>query len=196
MVAAAAGGAGDRGCGAGREHPAHRRGAGTVNTGRCGARTCWTDTLCGLTFRLSVPSFYQVNRDMAEVLYRYALWTSRDSPGTETVLDLYCGAGTITQVMARHAATGHRRGDRAGGHRGRQSQRAAQRRRRMWSSSAAMRRQRRRISPRRGLRPGRDLRGPAPQGAQRRRWYTAAASDGAASASYTSPAIRRRWPGT
>ena len=130
----------DRGRGAGREHPAHRRGAGTVNTAPCGARTCWTDTLCGLTSRLSVPSFYQVNRDMAEVLYRYALWTSRDSPGTDTVLDLYCGAGTITQVMARRAAPGHRRGDRAGGHRRRQGQRAAQRRRRMWSSSAATRR--------------------------------------------------------
>lgn len=31
------------------------------------------DTLCGLTFRLSVPSFYQVNREQAEVLYGRAL---------------------------------------------------------------------------------------------------------------------------
>ncbi len=61
-----------------------------------------TDELCGLTFRLSVPSFYQVNREMAEVLYDKAVEFAALT-GTETVLDLYCGAGTITQVMARHA---------------------------------------------------------------------------------------------
>ena len=85
-----------------------------VNTQPTGAvlgseyRTLWgtdvlTDTLCGLTFRLSVPSFYQVNREMAEVLYARAVEFA-ELTGTETVLDLYCGAGTITQVMARHAA--------------------------------------------------------------------------------------------
>lgn len=85
-----------------------------VNTQPTGAvlgseyRTLWgtdvlTDTLCGLTFRLSVPSFYQVNREMAEVLYARAVEFA-GLTGTETVLDLYCGAGTITQVMARHAA--------------------------------------------------------------------------------------------
>lgn len=84
-----------------------------VNTQPTGAilggeyRTLWgedvlTDRLCGLTFRLSVPSFYQVNHDMAEVLYRTAL-DFAGLTGTETVLDLYCGAGTITQVMARRA---------------------------------------------------------------------------------------------
>ena len=61
-----------------------------------------TDELCGLTFRLSVPSFYQVNREMAEVLYDKAVEFA-GLTGGETVLDLYCGAGTITQVMARHA---------------------------------------------------------------------------------------------
>lgn len=70
-------------------------------------RTLWgadvlTDELCGLTFRLSVPSFYQVNHDMAQVLYETAL-DFAGLTGTETVLDLYCGAGTITQVMARRA---------------------------------------------------------------------------------------------
>ena len=70
-------------------------------------RTLWgadtiTDTLCGLTFRLSVPSFYQVNRDQAERLYEKALEFA-GLTGKETVLDLYCGAGTITQVMARRA---------------------------------------------------------------------------------------------
>ena len=84
-----------------------------VNTQPTGAilgkeyRTLWgtdvlTDQLCGLTFRLSVPSFYQVNREMAEVLYDKAVEFAALT-GTETVLDLYCGAGTITQVMARHA---------------------------------------------------------------------------------------------
>lgn len=84
-----------------------------VNTQPTGAvlgteyKTLWgsdvlTDTLCGLTFRLSVPSFYQVNREMAEVLYDKAVEFA-GLTGGETVLDLYCGAGTITQVMARHA---------------------------------------------------------------------------------------------
>ena len=71
-------------------------------------RTLWgqdtlSDTLCGLTFRLSVPSFYQVNREQAERLYEKAVEFA-DLHGTETVLDLYCGAGTITQVMAQHCA--------------------------------------------------------------------------------------------
>lgn len=70
-------------------------------------RTLWgedvlRDTLCGLEFRLSVPSFYQVNHDQAEVLYGRAV-DYADLHGTELVLDLYCGAGTITQVMARKA---------------------------------------------------------------------------------------------
>ena len=71
-------------------------------------RTLWgenvlTDHLCGLTFRLSVPSFFQVNRPMAEVLYETAL-DFAGLTGRELVLDLYCGAGTISQVMARRAA--------------------------------------------------------------------------------------------
>ena len=69
-------------------------------------RTLWgedtlTDTLCGLQFRLSVPSFYQVNREQAEVLYHKAVEFA-GLTGEETLLDLYCGAGTITQVMAKH----------------------------------------------------------------------------------------------
>ena len=85
-----------------------------VNTQPTGAvlgreyRTLWgenvlTDHLCGLTFRLSVPSFFQVNRPMAEVLYETAL-DFAGLTGRELVLDLYCGAGTISQVMARWAA--------------------------------------------------------------------------------------------
>lgn len=70
-------------------------------------RTLWgeavlLDTLCGLTFRLSVPSFYQVNVEQAEVLYNKAVEFAALT-GSELVLDLYCGAGTITQVMAQKA---------------------------------------------------------------------------------------------
>ena len=70
-------------------------------------RTLWgedtlTDTLCGHSFRLSIPSFYQVNRDQAEVLYRKAVEYA-GLTGTELVLDLYCGAGTITLTMADKA---------------------------------------------------------------------------------------------
>ena len=70
-------------------------------------RTLWgqdtlTDTLCGHTFRLSIPSFYQVNREQAEVLYRKAVEYA-GLTGAELVLDLYCGAGTITLTMADRA---------------------------------------------------------------------------------------------
>ena len=70
-------------------------------------RTLWgrdflMDTLCGLEFKLSVPSFYQVNRAQAEVLYGKALEFA-GLTGEETVLDLYCGTGTITLCMASRA---------------------------------------------------------------------------------------------
>ena len=70
-------------------------------------RTLWgkdtlDDVLCGLTFRLSVPSFYQVNHDQAQRLYQRAVDYAQLT-GKELVLDLYCGAGTITQVMAQKA---------------------------------------------------------------------------------------------
>ena len=60
------------------------------------------DTLCGLEFKLSMPSFYQVNRDQAEVLYGKALEFA-GLAGNETVLDLYCGIGTITLCLAKAA---------------------------------------------------------------------------------------------
>ena len=70
-------------------------------------RTVWgqdylMDTLRGLTFKLSVPSFYQVNPAQTEVLYGKALEFAALT-GTETVLDLYCGIGTITLCMAGSA---------------------------------------------------------------------------------------------
>jgi len=60
------------------------------------------DTLRGLTFRLSVPSFYQVNHAQTEVLYGLALEFAALT-GEETVLDLYCGIGTITLCLAQKA---------------------------------------------------------------------------------------------
>ena len=60
------------------------------------------DILCGLRFRLSPRSFYQVNRDQAERLYEKAIEKARLT-GSETVLDLYCGTGTITLALSRHA---------------------------------------------------------------------------------------------
>ncbi len=70
-------------------------------------RTIWgqnflMDTLRGLEFKLSVPSFYQVNRDQAEVLYGKALEFAALRED-ETALDLYCGAGTITLCLAGRA---------------------------------------------------------------------------------------------
>ena len=67
-------------------------------------RTLWgedtiQDTLCGMEFSISPLSFYQVNREGAQVLYE----TARDFAGlqgTEVLLDLYCGAGTIGLSMA------------------------------------------------------------------------------------------------
>lgn len=57
------------------------------------------DTLCGLTFRLSPRSFYQVNHHQAERLYEAAISLAQITKD-DTVLDLYCGVGTITLAMA------------------------------------------------------------------------------------------------
>ena len=59
------------------------------------------DTLYGLRFRLSPRSFYQVNRAQAERLYALAAERSALTKD-DVLLDLYCGTGTITLVMARH----------------------------------------------------------------------------------------------
>ncbi len=60
------------------------------------------DILCGLRFRISPRSFYQVNRDQAEILYEKAI-SCAELTGQETVLDLYCGTGTITLCLAQKA---------------------------------------------------------------------------------------------
>lgn len=70
-------------------------------------RTLWgqdylMDSLRGLSFQLSVPSFYQVNAPQAEVLYGLALDFAA-LKGEETAVDLYCGIGTITLCLAQKA---------------------------------------------------------------------------------------------
>ncbi len=60
-----------------------------------------TDELCGVRVRLNALSFYQVNRTMAECLYRIAAQFA-ECDG-KVLLDLYCGAGTIGLSMADRA---------------------------------------------------------------------------------------------
>ena len=60
------------------------------------------DTLCGLNFRLSPRSFYQVNHHQAQRLYEAAI-SQAEITKEDTVLDLYCGVGTITLAMASAA---------------------------------------------------------------------------------------------
>ena len=60
------------------------------------------DTLCGLTFRLSPRSFYQVNHHQAQRLYETAI-AQAEITKEDLVLDLYCGVGTITLAMAKAA---------------------------------------------------------------------------------------------
>lgn len=63
------------------------------------------DKLCGLSFRISSQSFYQVNASQTEVLYRRAIELARLT-GDETVIDAYCGTGTIGLVAACGAEQG------------------------------------------------------------------------------------------
>lgn len=71
-------------------------------------RTLWgddyiEDELSGLRFALSTRSFYQINHAQAERLYSCAVDLA-GLTGAETVLDLYCGTGTITLLLAQRAA--------------------------------------------------------------------------------------------
>ena len=58
------------------------------------------DILCGLTFRISSKSFYQVNPVQTQILYETAMEYAGLS-GQETVIDAYCGIGTIGLTAAR-----------------------------------------------------------------------------------------------
>ena len=61
------------------------------------------DTLCGKRLRLSAGSFYQVNHDAAELLYSTAA-DMAGLTGSEHLMDLYCGAGSIGLSMADRVA--------------------------------------------------------------------------------------------
>lgn len=58
-----------------------------------------TDTLCGVRLRISPASFYQVNHDACELLYRKAAELA-EFKGGESILDLYSGVGSIGLSMA------------------------------------------------------------------------------------------------
>ena len=60
------------------------------------------DTLCGLRFSVSPLSFFQVNPTQTEKLYGLALEYA-GLTGSETVVDAYCGAGTISLLLAQKA---------------------------------------------------------------------------------------------
>lgn len=62
------------------------------------------DELCGLKFRISPKSFYQVNPKQAEVLYQIAIQFA-GLTGKEMILDAYCGTGTIGMIAAKNAGT-------------------------------------------------------------------------------------------
>ncbi|MCQ2454692.1 MAG: 23S rRNA (uracil(1939)-C(5))-methyltransferase RlmD [Clostridia bacterium] len=61
------------------------------------------DEICNVKVRLSPNSFYQVNREMAELLYNKA--KEYANPNGKIILDLYCGTGTIGLTMAKEAAS-------------------------------------------------------------------------------------------
>lgn len=62
------------------------------------------DSLCGCNFRISSKSFYQVNPQMTEKLYGKAIELA-GLTGRETVIDAYCGIGTIGLIAANKAHT-------------------------------------------------------------------------------------------
>ena len=61
------------------------------------------DELCGKRFRISPRSFYQVNPVQTEILYGKALEYA-GLTGKETVVDAYCGTGTIGMIASDKAA--------------------------------------------------------------------------------------------
>jgi 23S rRNA (uracil1939-C5)-methyltransferase len=59
------------------------------------------DKLCGCTFRISAKSFYQINPVQTEILYSRAIEYA-ELTGTETLIDAYCGIGTIGLTASSH----------------------------------------------------------------------------------------------
>lgn len=60
------------------------------------------DSICGVEFKISPNSFFQINPVQTEVLYNKAMEFA-ELNGDETVLDLYCGIGTISLMAAKYA---------------------------------------------------------------------------------------------
>lgn len=65
-------------------------------------RPAIVERLLGLEFEASAGAFLQTNSRQAEALYAAALAAAAPT-GSETVLDLYCGTGTLTLILARAA---------------------------------------------------------------------------------------------
>jgi len=61
------------------------------------------DTLCGVKLKITAPAFYQVNHDAAELLYKKAKELASPTKN-DSLLDLYCGAGSIGLSMADEVA--------------------------------------------------------------------------------------------
>lgn len=59
-----------------------------------------TDKIDSLTFKISSKSFFQVNTAQAEKLYERAI-SIAELKATDTVLDAYCGIGTLTELIAQ-----------------------------------------------------------------------------------------------
>ena len=64
------------------------------------------EKLEGITFSISAPAFFQVNVKQMEVLYQQSV-NFASLKGTETVIDLYCGTGTISLFLAKQAGYVH-----------------------------------------------------------------------------------------
>ncbi len=60
------------------------------------------DQLLGIDFAISPLSFYQVNPQQTERLYQAAI-DNAELDGSQTVIDAYCGIGTISLAVAKHA---------------------------------------------------------------------------------------------
>ncbi len=72
----------------------------------CETKTMWgkdtiDDILCGIKISISPSSFYQVNHDTAELLYE-CVRECCNLTGSETLVDLYCGTGTIGLYLAKY----------------------------------------------------------------------------------------------
>jgi 23S rRNA (uracil1939-C5)-methyltransferase len=62
----------------------------------------WEEKLLGLTYKVSAPSFFQVNTPQAETMIKLVL-EGLAVNGNSICADLYCGAGTFTLPLAQHA---------------------------------------------------------------------------------------------